>query len=109
MSIFALAGPVQLAFPVLRNVGITVGTTALGMMRPFFSLSLLVAATMLFRPLIVGVLRAAVVAVKPRETFAVRRINSHLRSVRMLNRMAREMDASQPNVAAELRSFAARD
>lgn len=105
MSIFVLAGPVQVAFPVLRNVGMT----ALGMIRPFFSLGMLIAMIMLFKPMIVGVARAAVVIVKPRESVAVRRGNSHLRSVRMLNRMARDMDASQPNVAAELRSFAARD
>ncbi len=105
MSIFALAGPMQVAFPVLRNAGMT----ALGMLRPFFGLGLLVAVVMLFKPLIVGILRAAVVVVKPRESFAVRRIKNHLRGVRMLNRMAREMDGSQPNVAAELRAFAARD
>ena len=105
MSIFALVGPAQAAFPILRNVGMT----ALGVIRPLFSLSLLVAITMFFKPLIGGVFRAAVVAVKPHEAFAVRRLNSHLRNVRLLNRMAREMDASQPNVAAELRSFAARD
>ena len=105
MSIFALAGPAQLAFPVLRNFG----AVAFGIIRPLFSLSLFFAVVMLFRPLIAGIFRAAVLLVKPRESFAVRRINSHLRSVKMLNRMAREMDASQPNVAAELRSFAARD
>ena len=105
MSIFALAGPMQVAFPVLRNLG----AIAFGVLRPLFSLSVLVAVTILFKPLIVGVVRAAVVMVKPHESVAIRRINSHLRSVRMLNRMAREMDTSQPNVAAELRSFAARD
>jgi hypothetical protein len=105
MSLFALAGPVQVAFPVLRNVSMI----ALGMIRPLFSLSIFFAAAMLFRPLIVGVLRAAIVLVKPRESFAVRLSNNHLRSVAKLNRMARDMDASQPNVAAELRAFAARD
>lgn len=105
MSLFALAGPAQVAFPLLRGAGVV----ALGMIRPLFSLSIFFAAAMLFRPLIVGVARAAVLLFKPRESFAVRRNNSHRREAAMLNRMARDMDASQPNVAAELRSFAARN
>lgn len=105
MSIFALAGPVQVAFPVLRNIGMI----AFGLIRPFFSLGIIFAVGMLFKPLIVGVLRAALVVLSPRETFAVRRIKSRLNNVRILNRMAWEMDACQPNVAAELRSFAARE
>ena len=105
MSLFALAGPAQAALPLLRNAGLL----AVGAIRPLFSLSIFFATAMLFRPLIVGVMRAAILLVKPRESSAVRRIKHHLRGVAVLNRMARDMDSSQPNVAAELRAFAARD
>ena len=104
MSLFALAGPAQVALPLIR----TASFIAIGTIRQFATMALLFAVMRLFRPLIVGTVKALVLLCKPRVSYAVRRDISRLRSIALLNRSAKEMEFCQPNVAAELRAFAAR-
>lgn len=105
MSLFALAGPAQIALPILR----TAGFIAIGTLRSLLTAGILFAIALFFKPLIVGVAQAIVLLVKPRVSYAARRNNQRVTGIKLLNRMARDLDASQPNVAAELRSFASRD
>jgi hypothetical protein len=46
---------------------------------------------------------------KPRRSIEERASYSTMEGVLMLNRMAREYDATQPSLAAELRSIASRN
>ena len=105
MSLFALAGPTQVALPVLRTSNFLV----MGAIRQLVTVALLLAVVRSFRPLVIGTLRALVLLFKPRVPFAVRRDINRLRSIALLNRSAKEVDFRQPNVAAELRALAARN
>lgn len=104
MSIFALAFPAEAALPALQALGANV----LNIARPMLGLGVLAAILVVFKPLLIGLLRAALLIVRPRKSLQERSERSILKSVQMLNRMAREYDATQPSLAAELRSFAAR-
>ncbi|MES2015807.1 MAG: hypothetical protein V4484_04865 [Pseudomonadota bacterium] len=59
-----------------------------------------------FRPLLVGVLRAALLVVRPRLTLEQRKARAHMRDMRLLEKMIAA--ASGPSDAAELRAIAAR-
>lgn len=104
MSIFTIAFPVQAAVPVAEAFAGTAITVA----RPLLGFSMLAALLVMFKPLLVGLLRAALLVVKPRRSLEEREARRTMKSILMLNRMAREYDASQPGLAAELRSIAAR-
>lgn len=105
MSLFAFAGPAQIALPVVRIASFFV----IGTIRQLFTVAVLFAAMRFFRPLVVGTVQALVLLVKPRVSIAVRREADRLRSIALLNRSAKEVEFCQPNVAAELRWFAAQD
>jgi hypothetical protein len=101
MSLLSIAAfPVQAAIPAAE--------AAIGLARPLLGLSAVAAFLMIFRPLLVGLLRAALLVVSPRQSFAVRSARTRLQGVRTLNRMARDFDSTQPNLAAELRNLASR-
>lgn len=76
--------------------------------RPLIGLSLVATFIMLFKPLLSGVLRAALLMLKPRIDTAPAR-PSRLKSFMLLNRMAREVEMSEPGLANELRNLAGRD
>ena len=88
--------------------------TAIATIRPllgmglFFVLGLLAAMLTVFRPLMLGIARAALLVVKPRLSLEERRTRRTFHGVLMLNRLANEYDASQPNLASELRNLASR-
>jgi len=69
-------------------------------------LLLVVTATVLFRPLIIGVLRAAVLVVRPRLSREEERGRAHMRDRQLVQRMID--NSSGPSHAAELRAMAAR-
>jgi hypothetical protein len=77
-------------------------------LRPLLGLGLLAALAMVFKPLIIGFLRAALLVLKPRQSQEQRKTRNALHGVRMLNHMAKEVDATQPSLASELRMLAAR-
>lgn len=104
MSILTIAFPVQAAVPVAQAF---VGTAA-GVARPLLGFGMLAALLVMFKPLLVGTLRAALLVLKPRRSLNERAERRTLQGILMLNRMARDFDQTQPNLAAELRSIASR-
>ena len=104
MSVLSFATPAQAAItgalPFLRSAAVAA--------RPLLGLGALVSLLMLFRPLVVGLFRAAVIAIVPRRSVEERKHRRTLSGVLLLNRMARELDTTQPNLAAEMRLLAAR-
>lgn len=104
MSLLSIAFPVQLALPAAEALA----GTAIVAARPVLGFSALAAVLVMFKPLLIGVLRAALLVIKPRQSLEERSLRSTMQSVLMLNRMARELDATEPSLAAELRSIASR-
>lgn len=104
MSLLTLAFPVEAALPALQ----VFAGNVVSFVRPLLGLSLLAALLVVFKPLLVGLLRAGLLLLKPRQTLEQRSARSALRSILMLNSMARDLDGVQPNLANELRSLASR-
>jgi hypothetical protein len=63
---------------------------------------------LIFKPLLKGLLQAAVLMMAPRKSLEERRFAQKLRGVAMLHSLACEYDRSQPSLAAELRQIASR-
>ena len=101
MSILAIAFPAEAAVPVAQAF--------VNAARPLIGLGILATLLLLFKPLIVGMLRAALLVVSPRKSLQERKAHNNMQGALMLNRMARELDSSQPSLAAELRLLAGRD
>jgi hypothetical protein len=76
---------------------------------PAIGLGVLATLAFVFKPLIAGLLRAAILIISPRKSLKERNARSRFQGVLMLHRMARELDASQPALAAELRYFASHE
>lgn len=81
---------------------------AIGAARPLIGVSLFATLLLVFKPLLKGLLQAAVLTMAPRKSLEERRNAAKLRGVAMLNSMACKYDRSQPNLAAELRQIASR-
>lgn len=77
--------------------------------RPMIGFGLIATMMMIFKPLLVGILRAALLVLNPRAKSAASLEKQRAKDIIMLNRMARDFDRSQPNLAAELRSMSLRD
>jgi hypothetical protein len=78
------------------------------LVRPLFSLGLLATAVLIFRPMLIGLLRAGLLVLQPRQTFEQRHALGRLRGMLALSRMSRELEESHPGMAAEFRALAAR-
>lgn len=105
MTFLTIAFPVETAVPVAQAFA----AAAASAIRPLLGLGVFATLLMIFKPLVVGVLRAALLVLKPRESIEQRTVRSRLRGVLTLNNMANELESSQPNVASELRALASRD
>ena len=105
MSILNIAFPAQVLF---QDAAVFAGT-AVSVARPVLRFSALAAVLMVFRPMLIGILRAAALVVKPRRSLEERNADRSLRDVLALNHLAREYEMNHPSLAAELRSIAARD
>jgi hypothetical protein len=110
MSLISLvAVPVQAILPATGAVAGTV----IGAARPLLGLGALTASLaaflVVFKPLLRGLLRAALLVVTPRQPSAAQVARRKMRGILMLNAMAREYEASQPSLAAELRLLANRN
>jgi hypothetical protein len=92
MSIFATTLPATVAFVA----------------RPLLGLGLLAALAVAFRPLLIGLIRAALVTLNPRPSLEQRKALTRLRSILAINRMAKDLDDTHPSLAAELRWLSAR-
>jgi hypothetical protein len=82
--------------------------TAASVARPLLGLGIIAALLVAFKPLLVGVLRAAMLVISPRKSLEERNARRKAKSALAVNLLAREFDATQPNQAAELRSLASR-
>lgn len=104
MSILHITYPVQAALPVAQSFF----SSAFAIARPVFGAGALMTVLMIFKPLVVGVLQAIHLVFSPRLSLEERKYRRTMRDVMMLNRMASELDRTQPNQAAELRMLASR-
>lgn len=81
------------------------GSTLAHIARPLFGLGIFATLIFVFKPLAIGLLRVALL-LQPRQSLDQSRRRNNLRSMLMLNRMANELDRTQPNLATELRLLA---
>nr|WP_314626953.1 hypothetical protein [uncultured Noviherbaspirillum sp.] len=100
MSILSIAFPVEAA---ASFAGIAIGAA-----RPLIGVSLFATLLLLFKPLLKGLLQAGLLLLSPRKSLDERRMAQQVRGASLLNRLARDYETSQPNLAAELRQFASR-
>jgi len=105
MSFLTVAFPVEAAVPLAQQLV----SVCIAMMRPLLGMGILVTLLMVFKPMVIGTLRAALVLVVPRKSLEQRVSQHRFNGVRILNRMANDYVCSQPNFAAELRNLAGRD
>ena len=99
-SILSISYPVQ----ALQTIAGSAAVYA----RPLFGLGALATMLMVFKPMVVGMFQAIRLVFSPRLSLEDRKSRRTLHDVLMLNRMARELDQTQPNQAAELRYLASR-
>jgi hypothetical protein len=104
MSLLTIAFPAEAALPALQAFA----GNFVSLVRPMVGLSVLAAVLLAFRPLLIGLLRAGLLILKPRQTLEQRSARSVLRSIIMLNGMARDLDGAHPSLANELRALASR-
>ena len=96
----------SIAFPF--EAAVSVAGIAIGAARPLIGMSLFATLLLLFKPLLKGLLQAGLMLLSPRKSLDERRVVQKVRSARLLNNIARDYEASQPNLAAELRQLASR-
>ena len=96
----------SIAFPL--EAAVSFAGVAVGAARPLLGVSLFATLLLVFKPLLKGLLQAAVLRMAPRKSLEERRSAQKLRGIAMLNSLACEYDRSQPNLAAELRQIASR-
>ncbi|MBC7499392.1 MAG: hypothetical protein H7315_02685 [Herminiimonas sp.] len=104
MSFLSTAFPFQLAMPLVHTVAGDVSA----LLPTLLGLGLFLALSVVFKPLLVGLLRAALLVLQPRLSLEERGARRTLRGVVLLTRMARDLDCSQPGLAAEMRVLAGR-
>ena len=107
MSILTLAFPAQAAVSVAQAFSSAVAFS----LRSVLEISILgvvAVFVMVFKPLIVGSLRAAQLVIHPRVSAGQRQLLRRIEGAQLLNRLAKDADATQPNLAAEMRYLAAR-
>ena len=75
-------------------------------MRPLIGLGFLGALLLVFEPLLKGLLHTALL--KPCKSLDELKASANLRSMLTLNRLAKDIEDSDPEMAAELRAIAAR-
>ena len=77
--------------------------------RPMISFGIIATLMLIFKPLLVGMLRAALLVLNPRAKSVMKVKEERVKGIMMLNSMARDLDRTQPNLAAEMRYIAWRD
>lgn len=100
MSILSIAFPFEAA--------VSVAGFAVGAARPLIGMSIFASLLVLFKPLLKGMLQAGLLLLSPRKSLDERRQAHKIRGIRLVNAIARDYEASQPNLAAELRQLASR-
>jgi hypothetical protein len=96
----------SLAFPI---AGLPAAEAFASAARPLLGLGAVAALVFTFKPLLVGLMRAALLVINPRKSIEERNARRLLKSAVMLNRMARNLENTDPSLASELRSVASRN
>jgi hypothetical protein len=96
----------SLAFPI---AGLPAAEAFASAARPLLGLGAVAALVFTFKPLLVGLMRAALLVINPRKSIEERNARRLLKSAAMLNRMARNLENTDPSLASELRSVASRN
>lgn len=104
MSILSIAFPAEAAIPAATAFL----SAAANVARPLIGVGIFATLLLLFKPLVTGILQAALLVISPRKSLKERKARNTVKGALMLNRMARDLDSSQPSLAAELRSLATR-
>lgn len=100
MTSLTIAFPAEAAAPIAQAVA--------GAARPLLGFSVLAAMLMLFKPLLGGIARTALLLAAPRKPLEQRVRKARLKNAFKLQKLARDYEASEPGLAAELRAIAAR-
>ena len=104
MSLLSITASADAALPALQAFVAQV----LMMARLVAGLGVLAVLLYLFRPLLVGMLRAAVLVVRPRVAAEQDTLRRNMKAAAQMNRIAQDIDSTHPSLAAELRFIAAR-
>src|SRR5437016_5380793 len=104
MTILSLAFPIQTAVSVSQAFIGSIAEVA----RPLFGLGIFIALAVVFKPSIIRLSRAALLAIKPRETMEQPPAYCNPQGISILKQMASELDTMQPTAAAQLRVLATR-
>lgn len=99
-----VAIPLQAALPYAQSTLRVAGAVG----RPLLGFGALMSFFVFFRPLIAGAFHAVKLMFSPAQSLEERKGRRTLSGILMLNRMANDLDESQPNLAAELRLLAGR-
>jgi hypothetical protein len=104
MSFLNIAFPVASAMPMAEFALSSIIASA----RPLLGIGILTTLLVVFKPLIVGMLRAALLLLQPKLSREEKMAKRNLRNILTIRRMANDLDRSSPSMAAELRALAAR-
>ncbi len=104
MSFLNIAFPATSAMPVAQIALSSIIASA----RPLLGFGILTTTLIVFKPLILGMLRACLLLVHPKLSREEKAAKRNLRNILTIRRMANDLDSSSPSMAAELRALAAR-
>ena len=104
MSFLNIAFPATSAMPVAQVALSSIIAAA----RPLLGLGILTTMLIVFKPIIIGFLRAALLLLQPKLTREEKTAKRNLRNILTIRRIANDLDNSSPSMAAELRALAGR-
>ena len=104
MTFLNIAFPAASALPV-SQIAISAFAVAA---RPLLGLGILATMLIVFKPMLLGMLRAALLVINPKKSREEKTATRNLRNMLTIRRIANDLDGSSPNMAAELRALAAR-
>lgn len=99
-----IAIPATSAMPMAQVAFSTIIASA----RPLLGIGILATMLIVFKPLIIGMLRAALLLLQPKLSREEKTAKRNLRNILTIRRIANDLDNSSPSMAAELRALAAR-
>lgn len=83
-------------------------STIAGAARPLLGLGILATMFIVFKPLLAGLLRAALLLIQPKLTREQKTASRNFRNLLTIRRISNDFDSTSPSMAAELRALAAR-
>jgi hypothetical protein len=102
MTLLNIAFPVQSALPVAQMAV----TTVVGNARSLLGMGIAATSLVVFKPLLSGMLRAALLVLSPRQSKDEQLASRNLRNILAIKRAANDYDS--PSMNAELQALAAR-